>query len=228
MPAALQVRRPVCRVGMSPLSRPLRARPPPLLRPRAFFKRHNAVSRKTTSEMLPGRSTEMSSLLRSGNPLHWIPAPSEKTPLRQKNPHLPQQQPTGFLPQSRRRDMSARNRWAMQDYPPVSSLQRGNPTGMLPHLAPRRFECTATSTPTAEHFERLPPVIIPRSSTAKGTAHSACDNRRASITHRRTSSPKRERPRPICPRKEGTQPEAVCLSSQAPGAILLVATCILV
>lgn len=33
-------------------------------------------------------------------------------------------------------------------------------------------------------------------------------------------------PRPVGPQKEGTQPEAGCLSSQAPGAILLVAACI--
>jgi len=38
--------------------------------------------------------------------------------------------------------------------------------------------------------------------------------------------PPEEWPRPIGPRKESTEPEAGCLSSQAPGAILLVATCI--
>ena len=31
----------------------------------------------------------MSSLLRFGNPLHWIPGPSQETPLRRKNPASP-------------------------------------------------------------------------------------------------------------------------------------------
>jgi len=77
-------RHPVCRVGMSPLSGP-RARPPPLLRPPALFKRL-AVLRPTASEVLPKIGRVGTSAPVRGAAWRQRPGPSPISPLRRGSP----------------------------------------------------------------------------------------------------------------------------------------------
>ena len=73
----------------------------------------------------PRRSAEVSPLFRSGNPLRWIPGPSQKSTLRRKTQLLPRRPRNGFLPQSRRRDMTAANRSAKRDPLPLPTRKPG-------------------------------------------------------------------------------------------------------
>jgi hypothetical protein len=60
----------------------------------------------------PQRSAELLPLFRSGTPLRWIPGPSQKSTLRRETQLLPRRPRSGFLPHSRRREMTAANRSA--------------------------------------------------------------------------------------------------------------------
>ena len=160
------------------------AHPPPLTRPRPPFNRHAAL-RKASSEAVLRRSAEMLPLLRSGNRLRSIPGPSQQSPLRRRDPNPPPPSPQGLLPQSRGRDMSAADR-CCHIQTPCSSPHRGTPCGMLPHVPPRRFNCTVPVYAGNGALERLP-GMFPDSSVAKGTrGHTP---RRASSRPRQTGCP---------------------------------------
>ena len=88
------------------------AHPPPLTRPRAPFNWHNAVSRKASSEALP--EDRPSCCLCSGQGIRFAGYPDDLRSQHSagKTKILPRRPPKGFLPQSRRRDMTAANRSA--------------------------------------------------------------------------------------------------------------------
>ena len=153
MPSALQAVRPVCRVGMSPLSR---QRIPPTTHdhtPGAFqvaYRYTEAHFRGT-----PRRSAELSPRFRSGNPRCWISGPSPKSTLRRKTQLHPRRLHNGLLAQSRRRDVTPPNRSAKWKTPFLSP--RGSPQGMLPHDTPRCFNCISVAYVNRDAL-RTPPL----------------------------------------------------------------------
>ena len=91
MPSALQAGRPVRRVVMSPLFEP--TTPPATLdrTPTAFHPARRCAEIRFRGG--PRRSAEVPPLLWSGNPLRWIPGPSQQSTLRRGDQTRPQPSP---------------------------------------------------------------------------------------------------------------------------------------
>ena len=115
----------------------------------------------------PQGSAEMSSLSRSGNPLRWIPRPFQQSPLRRRDPDPPP-------PSPRWTSAAIPTTGSLGRRPPCQSREalflslRGNPEGMLPHLAPSRSKCSAVVYADCAALEHRP-IAVPHSSAAKGT-----------------------------------------------------------
>ena len=114
----------------------------------------------------PQGSAEMSPLLRSGNPLRWIPGPFQKSPLRRRDPNPPPPSPqrtSAAIPTTG----SVARRPLCQVRGPVPLPPR-NPGRNAPASCPSRSKCGAVVYADCAALERLP-IAVPRSSAAKGT-----------------------------------------------------------
>jgi len=109
VPLRGQAGRPVCRVGMSPLSGPRSRRPcPDPERLSSGLALHVSPLQRRSPRI--GRDVASAP---SGNPLRWIAGPSQQSTPRRWGPvSSPSHPRSGFLPQSRRRDMPAGDRSA--------------------------------------------------------------------------------------------------------------------
>ena len=100
-----------------------------------------AASRKTTSEAFPEERPSCRLCSDPGIRFAGYPDHHRSQHSAAENRNLPHHPRSGLLPQSRRRDVTAGDRSADSEKPVL--LPTKNPYGMLPHLAPRRFKCTA-------------------------------------------------------------------------------------
>jgi hypothetical protein len=154
----------------------------------------------------------MSPLLRSGNPLRWIPGPFQQSPLRRGDPNPPPPSPqrtSAAIPATG----SVGRRPLCQSRQALFHSLQGTPSGMLPHLAP------------GGAIERLPDHG-PRQQRGEGPSRSCSTSIAASQPTRMilhfvpgqpvclySPSPHKlplERPRPIGPKKETVQSEPGC------------------
>lgn len=112
----------------------IRAHPSPLTRPRAPFKWLTA-SRKSTSEALPKKSAECRFCSGPGIRFAGYPARHRRRHSVERTPIFPSSRPadSSHNPED---GICRQETDAQYETTPVSSPQRGNPEGMLPHLAP--------------------------------------------------------------------------------------------
>ena len=166
----------------------------------------------------------MSPLLRSGNPLRWIPGPFQQSPLRRRDPNPPPPSPqrtSAAIPTTG----SVGRRPLCQSRQALFLSLRRTPSGMLPQLAPRRTKCTVFGCAAGGAIERLPDHG-PRQQRGDGPSRSCSTSITASQPTRMilhfvpgqpvcldSPSPHKlplERPRPIGPQKETVQSEPGC------------------
>jgi len=144
------------------------ARPPPLCRPRPPFK-WSAVSRKATSEALPGDRPSCRLCSGSGNPLRRIPGPSQQSTLRRRTTSSPNHPRNGPLPQSRRRN--SRQRTAVPNQESLF-LSNEEPQPECARISPPGAPNAAlASAPPAQHLSACP-TTYPRQQRGEGPSRS--------------------------------------------------------
>ena len=153
MPSALQAGRPVRRVGMSPLFRP--TTPPATLdrTPTAF----QPACRFAESQFRggPRRSAEMPPLLRSGNPLRWIPGPSQQSTLRRRDPNPPPPSPQRTAAAIPTTGSVGRRPPCQMKSSPVP-LPTRNPVTECSRICPQAFQMQRCRLRRSAALERLP------------------------------------------------------------------------
>ncbi len=133
-------------------------------------------------KQLQKRSPEIGhvpSLLRSGNPLRWIPGPSQQSTLPRRVPTPPRRPRSGLLPQSRRRDMTSADPSASSCRASPVFAMRTHPKRNATHLALGAPTAAPSSPTTAQHLSAFP-ISLPRQQRGEGHSRSCSTNITAS------------------------------------------------